>query len=237
MSAKITDLVIRLRNQIRDNGATQVFPDIGGVEGTSPELQQFVQDSLGTYSRWRPRRRSTTLTLQPGTRTYTMPEDWITVDSGSFQEACQPAPLPDPDVYALPFVYTSQPLGVQLSTINFRWYDDDQQLTLSSDPLQPYTLTFDYYAYHTADTSGSTVPAPLLYYALLPAAENALRAIATDYAAKLQKYKVGGKAGFEVDDSKITENLLKEAESYRTIFEKEIILKAYATSGGDDRWH
>ncbi|MHB1651664.1 MAG: phage adaptor protein [Desulfitobacteriaceae bacterium] len=237
MSAKITDLVIRLRNQIRDNGATQAFPDTGGVAGTSPELQQFIQDSLGIYSKYRPRRRSTTLTLQPGTTTYSMPADWMTVDSGSFQQACQPAPLPDPDVYALPFIYTAQPLGVQLNTINFRWYDDDQQLTLGSDPLQTFVLTFDYYAYHTADSTGSTVPAPMLYYALLPAAENALRAIATDYAAKLQKYKVGGRTGMEIDDSKITDNLLNEALSYRTIFEKEVIFKPYATSGGDDRWH
>jgi len=242
---KMTDLVIRLRNQIRDNGATQAFPDLLSssstpqpIPGSSPELQQFIEDALGVFSKWRPRRRETTLTLQPGTKVYALPDDWITKDAESFQAACQPPPLPDINEYALPFVYTLQPLGIQASTMNFKWYDDDQEVRLTSDPRQIMALTFDYYAHHTADETGSTIPNPMIYLALLPAAENALRAIATDYAVKLQKYKigVGGKSGIEVDDSKIADNLLREAESYRAIFEKEIIFKPYATSGGSDQW-
>lgn len=241
MKKSISDLVIRLRNQIRDNGAVQAFPDATDangvpIPGSSPELQQFIEDALSIYSKWRPRRRPTTISLQPGQTTYPLPVDWITADIGSFQRALQPPPLPDPDIYALPFVYAIQPLGVQTSTINFSWYDDDQTMSVDSNPLSAYTLNFDYFALHAADATTCTIPDQMIYYALLPAAENALRAIATDYAVKLQKYKVGGRAGMEIDDSKISENLLSEAEKYRALFEKEIIFKPYGTSGGDDVW-
>lgn len=240
MTATIADLVMRLRNQIRDNGTVQVFPDTldsnnKPIPGSSPELIQFIQDAVMEFSKYRPRKRSLTLKLIPGQITYELPEDWITVDNGSFKKAIQPSPLPDPTAYALPFVYVNHPLGTQLNTMAFNWYDDDKQLILGSSPFQEYTLTFDYYACHTADESSISVPKMYWSKALLLACEKALRAIATDTTVKLQKYKIGGRNGIEIDDSKVVENLLKEADAYRDMFKQEVILKAYATSGdGED---
>lgn|GEM_PF-5644537 len=225
----ITDFTTRVRTQIRDNGATQAFQDT--------ELQQFIQDAILEYSRWRPRKRSFALQLQAGVTSYTLPTDWMIVDQESFDRSIRPSPLPDPSAYALPYVYLNQPLGGQLNSMRFDWYNDDQTLTLGSAPVMAYTLTFNYFAYHTVDTSGTTIPVPSQYYALLPAYEKALRALATDYAVKLQKYKVGGRYGIDVDDSQIAKVLQVEADTYGEKFRKEIILRPYATSGGgDDDW-
>jgi len=158
----------------------------------------------------------------------------MTVDQGSFDKTVRPNSLPDPSAYALPFIYLNQPLGGQLNSMTFDWYDDDQSLTLGSATVQAYTLTFDYFAYHTANDTSTTIPVPMQYYALLPAYEKALRALATDYAVKLQKYKVGGRYGIDVDDSSITKSLQAEADTYGEKFRKELILRPYATSGGGD---
>lgn len=239
MAVTIVDFVTRVRTQIRDNGSVQAFPDNldkdnKPISGSSPELRQFIEDAVMDYSKYRPRKRSLTLNLVQGQIIYQLPEDWIRVDSESFENATLPNSLPDPSVYALPFIYVSHPLGTQLNTMRFNWYDDDQQLILASAPFQSYTLTFDYYAYHTVDESGTTIPKQYQYKALLTAYEKALRAIATDYAVKLQKYKIGGKGGIEIDDSKIAENLLKQADEYRDQYRKEIILRPYGSSGGND---
>ncbi len=238
----IVDYVLDVRTMIRDNGSypNQAFLDTvdangDPIPGSSPELRQFIQDSVTDhFSRWRPRKRPYTLNLLQGQTSYNLPDDWITVDNVSFDKAIMPAPLPDPDVYALPFVYTSQPLGVQLNTMAFNWYDDDRLLVLGSAPLAAYALAFDYYAYHTVDETGTTVPLYMQHYALLPAAEHALRAMATDYSVKLQKYKIGGRYGVEVDDSKIAESLLKQADSYAEQFRQDVILRPYMTSGGGE---
>jgi hypothetical protein len=239
MAVTIADFVIRVRNQIRDNGSVQAFPDLldsnsKPIPGTSPELIQFIQDAIMDYSKYMPRKRSFTLNLIQGQTVYQLPDDWMFVDYESFENAMMPTPLPEPSVYALPFIYVNRPLGNQVNTMQFNWYDDDQQLVLNSAPFQPYTLTFDYYAYHTVDDTSCTIPKQLQFKALLPAYEKALRAIATDYSVKLQKYKIGGRGGIEIDDSKIAESLLKQADDYRDQYRKEIVLRPYGTSGGND---
>jgi len=239
MAVTIVDLITRVRNQIRDNGTVQAFPDLldsnsKPIPGTSPELIQFIQDAIMDYSKYRPRKRSFTLNLVQEQTTYQLPDDWIYVDDESFENATMPAPLPSPSVYALPFIYVNQPLGTQINTMQFNWYDDDQQLILASAPFQPYALTFDYYAYHTVDNISCTIPKQFQFKALLPAYEKALRAIATDYSVKLQKYKIGGRGGIEIDDSKISDSLLKQADDYREQYRKEIVLRPYGSSGGND---
>lgn len=224
--ATIADFITRVRNQIRDNGTTKAFSD--------DELTQFIQDSIMVYSKYKRRKRSFTLNLIQGQTEYSLPEDWMTVDNESFRKAITPQPLPDPSVYALPFIYVNQPLGVQVSTMDFNWYDDDQTLITDAAPFQNYTLTFDYYAFHTVDSNKTTIAMQFQYYAVLPACEKALRALATDYSVKLQKYKVGSRGGIEIDDSKIADQLLAQADDYREQFRKEIILRPYGTAGGDD---
>jgi len=226
--ATITDFIARVRIQIRDNGTQQAFAD--------SELTQFIQDSVMEYSKYLPLRKSFVLNLVAGQTTYQLPTDWIRKDEASFQKAIQPTPLPSPLAYALPFVYVNEPLGVQVDTMTFDWYDDQQQLVLGTAPFQVYTLTFDYYAYHTVDDTGTTIPAHMQYYALLPAYKKALRALATDDGAKLQKYRVGGRYGVEVDNTQIAKLLQAEADAFDKEFLREIVQRPYGTHGGEDRW-
>jgi hypothetical protein len=198
--ATITDFITTVRTQIRDNGTVQAFTDT--------ELTQFIQDAVMDYSKYRPLLKQYTLNLLQGQTMYQLPNDWRTVDVETFEKAIHPASLPSPMAYALPFIYVNQHLGEQVNTMEFNWYDDNQQLILGSAPFQPYSLTFNYYAYHSVDSNGTTIPKLFQYKALLPAYEKALRAIATDYTVKLQKYKIGGKSGIEIDDSKIADGLL-----------------------------
>ena len=224
--ATITDFLTRVRIQIRDDGATQAFTDT--------ELTQYIQDAVMDYSKYRPLKKQYTLNLVPNQTIYQLPTDWMTVDIESFERAITPQPLPDISAYVLPFIYVNHPLGTQLNTMKFSWYNDNQQLILASEPFTSYTLTFNYYAYHSVDSVGTTIPMQFQYKALLSAYEKALRAIATDYTVKLQKYKIGGTKGIEIDDSKIADGLLKQADDYRNQYRTEIVLRPYGSSGGND---
>lgn len=245
----INTLVLAVRTMIRDTGIypNQAFMDVLDTEappqpilGSSPELQQFVFDSVvNHYSRWMPRRRPWTLTLNPGQTVYVaptdLPPDWKTVDNVSFNKVIAPAPLPNWTAYALPFIEIDQSLGVQANKMDFRWYDSDIMLILGAAPLGQYTLTFDYFAYHQCDSSGCSVPIYEQHYALLPAAEHALRALATDQSVKLQKYKMGGRYGLDIDDTAIAKNLIALADSYADQFTKEVVQRPYGTSGGGEQ--
>ncbi len=241
----INDLVLAVRTMVRDTGAypNQAFMDIldneatpQPIAGSSPELQQFVFDSVvNHYSRWMPRRRPLTLTLNPGQTQYTLPTDWKTVDNVSFDKAIAPAPPINWAAYCLPYVYVNEPLGIQENKMAFHWYDSDLTLILGAAPIGQYTLTFDYFAYHQCDDTGCSVPVYEQHYALLPAAEHALRALATDQAVKLQKYKMGGRYGLDIDDSDIAKNLITLADSYADQFTKEVVQRSYGTSGGGEQ--
>ena len=237
----IYDYVQYVRNQIRDNGAVQAFPDVidntlttpAIVPNNSPELTQFVNDSAREYERYRPLRKPFTLNLQLGQTQYALPDDWISVDQPTFQAAISPQPAPDLSVYALPFIQVSQPMGSQASTMKFNWYDDSQLLVLSTAPLAAYSLQFDYYASHSIGTSGSSLPRQWEYVALLPACEKALMAIATDQAVKLQKYKIHN--AVDVDNTKIAEHLIKLADGWRDEFRKQVILRPYGAQGAGEQ--
>jgi hypothetical protein len=239
----IYDFVGRVRNQIRDNGMTQAFPDVIDrtlatptiVPNNSPELTQYVNDAVDEYVRYRPLQKPYTLNMVVGKTQYTLPADWITVDQTTFRQAVRPTRIPDLLQYQLPYVEVTEPLAQQENSMNFRWYDDSQILIVSAPPLAAYTLTFDYYANHQVDASGSTIPKKFEYAALLPAYEKALRAIATDYAVKLQRYKIGGRLGIEIDNHMIAENLQKQADQYRDEFRREVVLRPSGCMGGDDQ--
>lgn len=238
----ILDFVGRVRNQIRDNGTIQAFPDVIDnilatpviVANNSPELTQFVNDAIDEYTRYRPLKKPYTLKLIAGQTNYTLPDDWITVDQASFDSVTTPSPTPNLVSYMLPYVPMNTTIAQQANTMKFSWYDETQLLVLTSSPISDYTLSFDYYAYHQVDVNGSTIPRRYEYAALLPACEKALRAIATDYAVKLQRYKIGGRMGIDVDNSKIAEHLQKQADQYRDEFRREVVLRPCGGMGGDD---
>ncbi len=229
-------LVQRVRIQIRDTCPTQVFADVVDntlatpaiVPNNSPELTQFIWDALGEYSRYRALRKPYTLDIVAGQTLYQLPSDWLSADLEAFNAAVRPGDVPDPMEYALPYVRVSAPLGSQQNTLEFSWYDDLQQVVLSTAPLADYSLAFAYYALHQP----STVPLQWLDVALAPACERALRAIATDQAVKLQHYKIA--YGIEVDNRKIAEHLLNQADGWRERFRKEVVLRPYGCMGGDD---
>jgi len=208
----IYDYVQRVRNQIRDNGTVQAFPDATDytlatpaiVANNSPELTQFVNDALAEYSRYRPLKKPYTLNIVAGQAQYSLPSDWMAMD----------------------FTSISAPLEIT-------WYDDSQIAVISNKPQANYTLNFNYYAYHQATTTTATIPRQWEYIAMLPACECALRAIATDQSVKLQKYKIAGNLGFEVDNHTIAEHLMKLADDYREEYRKQVILRPYGTMGGD----
>jgi hypothetical protein len=221
----------------------QAFPDVidntlsppAIVPNNSPELTQFVNDAIEEYIRYRPLKKPFTLNMLAGQTQYNLPADWITVDQTTFRAAVHPTRIPDLLQYQLPYVEVTAPLAQQENNMNFNWYDESQLLTVGASPLANYTLTFDYYAYHQVDVNGSTVPKRYEYTALLLACEKALRAIATDYAVKLQKYKIGGRMGIDVDNSKIAEHLQKQADQYRDEFRREVVLRPAGCMGGDDQ--
>ena len=241
--ATIFDLVQAVRPVIRDTGAypNQAFMDVLDsnslpIPGSNPELQQFVFDSVvNHYSRWMPRRRPLALTLNPGQTTYMLPVDWKTVDNVSFNKAIAPAPPINWAAYCLPYVYLNEPLGIQENRMAFNWYDSDQALILGAAPLGKYTLTFDYFAYHQCDATGCSVPVYEQHYALLPACEHALRALATDQSVKLQKYRMGGRYGLEIDDTQIVKSLIALADSYAAQFQSDVVQRPYGASGGGEQ--
>lgn len=238
-------LVGRVRVQIRDNGSTQVFPDVTDytlatpavVANNSPELTQFVLDALAEYSTWRPLPRPYALNLVAGTTTYTLPGDWIAPDMRSFEAALHPTRIPD-RMQFLPEVNMSGPdplAGQQF--LKFQWYNELQQLVLTAAPITNQTLNFTYFSYHQPSvltpTAACTVPAEKQAAALMPAYEHALRAIATDQGMKLQKYKIAN-GSLQIDNSKIADHLIQQADDWRERFRREVVLRPFGAMGDPD---
>ena len=237
----IYDYVGRVRNQIRDNGITQVFEDVTDttlatpaiIPNNSPELTQYVQDAVSEFSRYRPLRKPYTLNLIAGQTTYTLPSDWISVDRSMFHKALHPRTIPDLMQYQLPWVEVSPELPLD-NALEFNWYDEEQQLILRTAPLVGYTLNIAYFAYHEVDKTSSTIPRHWENAMLYTANESALRAIATDFGVKLQRYRLGGRFGIDVDNHTIAENLLKQADDFRERFRTEVVLRPSGGMGPDD---
>lgn len=197
------------------------------------EITQFVNDSLRTYSKYRAHRRSTTIHVLSGQATYTLPTDWIQQDYASFDLAVNPSPVIDP-MRLMPFTFIAtteliaRPMSYELDT-SFNFYPGDLQMAISPVPNSSYDLTFDYFAYHTADSQSVTVPYMDIDNALLPGAAKAIRSIATDYAVKLQQYKVGN--NIEVDNRTVATNLKKQADDLDAQFVRDIIRRPYGSAG------
>lgn len=225
----ITDLIAEFRTQIRDNGTTQALTD--------SEVTQFITDGLRTYSKYRPRKRPTAINVVAGQTTYPLPADWIDRDYESFDAAVNP-PLPISPMTALsmsPFTLLSvteliaKPMAAYEVETKYDFYPSDLQLIITPVPQMAYTLAFDYFACHTADSTSSTVPFFDEDNALLPGVVKALRSIATDYSVKLQHYKMGN--NIEVDDKLVAKNLQNRAEELEKQFERDIIKRPNGIMG------
>jgi hypothetical protein len=225
----ITDLIAEFRTQIRDNGSAQALTDV--------EVTQFITDGLRTYSKYRTRKRPTTINVIAGQSNYTLPTDFIAQDYESFDEAVNPPPLITPDraMMMSPFTLISQiqitapPMSHYQRQVKYDFYPSDLLLTISPIPQLSYVLNFDYYAYYTADTNGCTVPYLDIDNALLPGCVKALRSIATDYSVKLQMYKTGN--DIEIDDRTVAKNLQARATELEKQFERDIIKRPSGMTG------
>ena len=218
---RIADLITEFRTQIRDNGSTKALTDA--------EVTQFITDGFRTYSKYRTRKRPTTINVIAGQSNYTLPTDFMSEDYESFNAAVNPPPLITPDRALLmsPFTLISQvqitspPMAVYQRQVKYGFYPSDLLLIISPIPQTSYTLAFDYYTYHTADVNGCTVPYVDIDNALLPGCIKALRSIATDYSVKLQLYKMGN--NIEVDDRTVAKNIQSRANELDKQFERDII--------------
>jgi hypothetical protein len=232
----ISSYVTSVRNQIRDNGKINFFPPYDPTTGDQDEeITQYVNAAVEEFSRYIPLRKPYTLNLIQGQTEYTLPTDWIYVDQGALQRALHPRSIPDLLQYQLPWVEVSSPLGSQYNSMDFIWYDDIQQMVVTTAPLSDYSLSIAYYAFHQVDTNGSTIPKRWENAMLLVACERALRAIVTDLSvSKLQKYRMGGRFGIEIDNHNVIDNLLKQADSYRERFKNEVINRPHGGMGPND---
>lgn len=200
---------------------------------TDDEVQRFILDGIRTYSKYRPRKRPITISVQAGVSTYPLPADWIDREYESFEAAINPAPPVD-TMALLPFTFiaatelTGTPLPTS-SVPQYDFYQGDLQLLVMPTPVSSYTLTFDYFAVHQADSSKVSVPPIDVNNALLPGAAKALRSIATDYSVKLQRYKMGN--NIEVDNKTVADHLGKRADEVDAQFERDIIRRPFGSAG------
>lgn len=236
MSYTVNELVGMVRIQIRDICATQVFWDVLDeslatpvvVENNSPELTQFVNESLAEFSRYKPLLSPITLEIVSGETEYDLPVDWITVDTDSFSQAMKPTNVPNLMEFQLPYIQISPALLAQLNQLRFNWYDGRRKLVLSNAPNASFTLAFSYHAKNTPEN----IPEYWVGAALMPAVERALRAIATDQGVKLQRYKIA--YNISIDNSKIAKHLLEQADAWRERFRREVVLRPSGGMGMDD---
>ncbi|MCF8566907.1 hypothetical protein LLE49_19495 [Alicyclobacillus tolerans] len=201
---------------------------------TDAEITQFITDGFRTFSKYRPRRRSTTINVVTGQTTYTLPTDWIDRDYESFNAAINPPPPVDP-MKLSPFSFVSAaqlmagPMAAHETEVQYDFYPSDSQMVITPAPQSSYDLTFDYFAYHTFDATTCTVPYLDVDNALLPGVVKGLRSIATDYSVKLQMYKEGN--NIQVDDRTVAKNLQSRADELEKQFERDIIMRPSGTAG------
>lgn len=201
------------------------------------EVTQFITDGLRTYSKYRSRKRTMTINVIPGQSTYTLPTDFMIQDYESFDEVVNPPPVITPDraMMMSPFTLVAQvqisapPMAYYQQQVEYDFYPSDLSLIISPVPQASYSLTFDYYAYHTADNTGCTVPYVDIDNALLPGLIKALRSIATDYSVKLQLYKTGN--NIEIDDRTVAKNLQVRAKELEDQFVRDIIKRPSGMAG------
>lgn len=197
------------------------------------EVTQFITDGLRTYSRYRPRKESVTLAIIQGQSSYDLPVDWIDREFDSWKLAIDPPPVIDPDrLMPFTFIATTQLIARPMAyatDVSYDFYSSDLKLVITPPPQASYNLTFDYFAYHTASSSGCTVPYVDLDNALLPGLVKGLRSIAVDFSVKLQMYKAGN--NITVDDRTVATNLQKRADELENQFLRDIIRRPIAAMG------
>lgn len=228
------DLISEVRNQIRDNGATEVFTDA--------ELTDFINDAVFQFSRYRPRKRPYVLQLVQTQSDYTLPDDWMKVDAKSFNEAIHPKPSVGLyGVYAYEFnTMMMTPANIGLINIKWEFYDDDLLLTATPAPLSNYTLNFNYMAYHQVTSNAAPSPIPCTIpkqnqaTAMYWASSQALQALVIDQT-KLGKYRLGSStsSGIEVDNSETIQILNKMSDNFMTQWKNEIMNRPRGARAGD----
>lgn len=197
------------------------------------EIMQFINDGFRTYSKYRPRKRSTTIQVVKGQSAYTLPSDWIERDYDSWERAIDPPPVADPDTM-MPFTFIStaeliaRPMAYVMD-VAYDFYPSDLQMVITPSPQASYELQFDYYAYHTADSTSCSVPFVDMDNALLSGLVKGIRAIATDYSTKLQLYKAGN--NIQIDDRTVAVNLQNRANELNKQFERDIIKRPQGSMG------
>lgn len=223
MPLTIVDYRSQVRTVISDKVSTQyIFQD--------SEIDQFTQTGVLAYSKYKGRRKPYTLILTTGVSQYTLPADWVSRNASAFNNAIAPTP----DVNAFDFASFVSPTmninsSASLNNVVFDWYDSDQYVIVTPTPQATVIIPFSYYASHTVDISGSSIPAIESDYVVLAAASRALEAIAIDRSMKMQKYKIG--QGLSIDDSDVAVRLQEEAKVYWERFEKFVCYRPFGVTG------
>lgn len=195
---------------------------------------QLITDGFRTFSKYRPLKKSTTINVVAGQSTYTLPNDWMDRDYESWNKAINPAPVVDP-MSLSPFTLVAmteligRPMAAYETDVQYDFYPGQLQLVITPVPQMSYTLTFDYFAYHTFDASSCTVPYHDIDNALLPGLVKGIRSIAMDYSVKLQMYMMSN--SIQVDNRTVSNNLLARANELDKQFERDIIKRPIAVTG------
>jgi len=197
------------------------------------EVTQFITDGLRTYSKYRPRKRSTSIAVVSGQSTYPLPADWVEREFESWERAINPPPVIEPDrLMPFTFIATTRLIATPMAyamDVSYDFYPSDLELVITPAPQASYALTFDYFAYHTAEGPSCTVSYLDLDNALLPGIVKGIRSIATDYSVKLQMYKAGN--NITVDDRTVATNLQNRANELDKQFERDIIRRPIGVMG------
>lgn len=216
----LSDYVTNVRTTVRDNNpASYLFTD--------DEIKAFIQAGVLFYSRYKPRLRPYTLSLQPGLKQYTLPDDWKSVDQVSFNQAVG-VKVVDLRQYA-GFVLPTLNAAPSFNELDFAFYDEDHYLIVSPAPMEAANIDFSYYAMHSITDSASTVPAIDAHAVALASASQVLNTLAIDRGLKMQKYKVG--MHLQIDDSEISKRMQEQAQKYYDEFEKLVRYRPFGVMG------
>ncbi|GIM47034.1 hypothetical protein DNHGIG_25830 [Collibacillus ludicampi] len=226
--ATIADYRLSVRTMIRDTAGLGATPNPSQFIFQDWEIDAFTQSAVLAYSKYRGRRKPYTLTLQPGQSQYPLPADWMTVDLASFHQAIGLDSDVDLSQFAS-FVLPSLNPSIPLKDLTFDWYDSDQFVLVSPTPQATATINFAYFAAHTVDQNGSSIPSADFDYVVLAAASRVLDTLAVDRGMKMQKYKIG--QGLMIDDSEVAKRLQEQAKAYWERFEQFVRFRPFGVMG------
>jgi len=115
------ELLRKLRGEIGDNQEPYRIPD--------PQLSDIISDTIGDYSRYRPRKKKGALSLVPGTVEYQFPDDYQTWLSG----------LENHEILDKTLYLDAAPVGT--GTISYTYLGDH---TIETVPVRDAAILIDY---------------------------------------------------------------------------------------------